>query len=124
MKIKLLILLILICALAKPALAIEFREVAPQAHYDSGLWYQEELYIDRMFGKLLFGAWNFFLGPFELIKEPYESALVGDNLIIGLGRGLYYAVANTLGGFANAVTFPITPLRIPLPEGGVDHNRF
>ena len=37
---------------------------------------------------------------------------------VGIG-GLYYAIADTLGGAIHLVTFPVTSLDVPLPNNGV-----
>jgi len=121
---KSLLIFLVVSSMATNAFAIEYRVVKEGQHYDPSLWRQEEVYIDRAFGKLIYGAWNFFLGPFELVREPYEAYAVGDSLLVGLGRGILFAAGDTIGGLLNAFTFPFTTLVIPLPEGGVDAREF
>ena len=94
------------------------------SNIDPRKWHDEKLWIDRAWGKAMFGSWNFFLGWTVLMKEPYETATLGDNFFVGLGRGVVYGVADTAGGLLNVVTFPLTFLQIPLPEGGVESREF
>ncbi len=104
--------------IASPVLAAEETDYRPSE------WKKEKLYIDRVFGKLNFGVWNFFLGWTELATEPYESFMTDENILLGIGKGILFGFADTAGGFLNAVTFPVTVLSIPLPEGGIEHHEF
>lgn len=104
--------------------AEDFRPVKSQAFYNSADWDKEPEYINRAFGKLAFGFWNFLLGWTKIAREPYEAAVLDDNVLIGAARGLAWGVLDTAGGFLNMITFPITALKIPLPEGGVDSREF
>ena len=99
-------------------------QAAEASTYNPIEWKKEKLYIDRAFGKLNFGIWNFLFGWTELATEPYESILTDENLLIGIGKGVLFGAADTAGGFLNFVTFPITALSIPLPEGGIEHHEF
>lgn len=106
------------------AFAVEYRPVLEGETYDPSQWQKERLYIDRAFGKLTYGAWNFFLGWMELGREPYEAAVLGDNLLLGVAKGIAYSIADMGGGALNVLTFPITTLNTPLPEGGIEHREF
>ena len=70
-------------------------------------------------GKLAFGARNTLLGWTEVVTEPYAAAQHGRSVAGGLVKGLWNGLADTLGGAAHLVTFPITSLDVPLPQGGV-----
>jgi hypothetical protein len=68
--------------------------------------------------KLGFGVKNLFLGWTDLFTEPKEASQNGEGVLKGIGYGLKDGVENTLGGAVHIVTFPITELDWPLPEGG------
>jgi hypothetical protein len=109
---------------ASPVWAVGYRVPGPEQTYRPQEWDQEKLYIDRAFGKLTFGAWNFMLGWMQLFRKPYEAMSLDDSLLIGTAKGIAYAVIDTAGGALNLITFPITALKIPLPEGGVEAREF
>ncbi len=94
------------------------------SYYSPSEWPKEKLYIDRAFGKMAYGVWNFLMWPFVIAKEPYESYVLGDSVIVGAGRGILYAACDFAGGFLNFITFPITALKIPLPKGGAGAREF
>lgn len=81
-------------------------------------WTSEVGYGTRAISKLGFGIKNLLLGWTDLIVEPQDSMSAGGNFFTGLGIGLKDAVENTLGGVVHIVTFPITAIDVPLPEGG------
>ena len=110
--------------LVQDAFAIEYRPVEKEATYNPSQWKKESHYIDRAFGKLTYGTWNFMLGWMELAREPYEASVLGDNLLLGFAKGIAYSVADMGGGLLNTLTFPVTVLTIPLPEGGVESREF
>ena len=93
---------------------------APAAASAASPWTNEVDYNSKAIGKLKYGLVNTFLGWTELFQEPYEAAQYGENFFVGLGRGLVYGVADTVGGVLHVVTFPVTNLDVPLPEGGTD----
>ena len=64
------------------------------------------------------GASNTLLGWTDLFVEPKETMNAGGNFFKGLGVGLADGLANTLGGVVHLITFPLTELDAPLPEGG------
>ena len=86
--------------------------------YTASPWTNEMGYANRAKGKLVFGLKNLLLGWTDLFIEPKEAMNGGGNLLQGIGIGLKDAVENTLGGVVHLVTFPITGLDAPLPEGG------
>ena len=86
--------------------------------YTASPWTMETGYANRAGGKLLFGVKNALLGWTELFTEPKEALDAGENFFVGLGKGLKNGVFQELGGAVHIVTFPITCLDAPLPEGG------
>lgn len=71
--------------------------------------------------KLDFGVRNTFLGWTELFRRPYHGFRDGGFMgsLEGLGTGLVYGIADTVGGVLHIVTFPFPKIDVPLPEGGV-----
>ena len=82
-------------------------------------WASGATYSDQVGGKLKYGLVNTLLGWTSLFSTPYEATQAGDNLFVGLGQGLWNGVGQTIGGVLHLVTFPITQIDVPLPEGGV-----
>ncbi len=122
---KIAVLLILTIGLISPSsFATEFRVPGAAASYDPSKWQKEPEYIDRAFGKFTYGVWNFMMGWMQLARKPYEASVLGDNLFVGIGKGIAYSIADMAGGAANALTFPITALKIPIPEGGIEAREF
>ena len=81
-------------------------------------WAQETGYANQVKGKLVYGVKNVLLGWTELFSQPYEDAQNGENILVGIGKGVWNAVGQTVGGALHAVTFPIPAIDVPLPEGG------
>lgn len=88
--------------------------------YTASPWTAETGWGTRAVSKLGFGIKNLLLGWTELFTEPKEASAEGRSVLGGLGTGLVNAVGNTLGGVVHLVTFPITGIDAPLPEGGVE----
>lgn len=86
--------------------------------YTASPWTSEMGYTNRAVSKLGFGLKNLLLGWTDLFVEPKEAGESGANVFAGLGVGLKDAIENTLGGAVHIVTFPITAIDAPLPEGG------
>jgi hypothetical protein len=86
--------------------------------YTASPWTTETGWFNRAVGKLGFGVKNLLLGWTDLFVEPKEAVDGGGNVLAGIGIGLKDAVENTLGGAVHIVTFPVTCLDAPLPEGG------
>ena len=90
-------------------------------------WTQETTWKGKAVGKLDFGFKNTLGGWTLIFSEPYnasKAAKDGKSCPVrggfeGLGRGLVYAAADTVGGILHIATFPITQLDVPLPENGV-----
>jgi len=86
--------------------------------YTPSPWTKEVGYGNRAGSKLLFGVKNLLLGWTEIFTEPKEALDSGENFFVGLGKGLKNGVEQELGGVVHIVSFPITNLDAPLPEGG------
>lgn len=86
--------------------------------YTPSPWTSEVGWSNRAIGKLGFGVKNLLLGWTDLFVEPREASQAGGNVLQGIGVGVKDAVENTLGGAVHLVTFPVTCLDAPLPEGG------
>ena len=87
--------------------------------YTASPWTGETGYGERAVHKLGFGLKNLLLGWTDLFTEPHEASTSGGNVLHGIGVGLKDLVENELGGIVHIVTFPITGIDAPLPEGGV-----
>ena len=83
-------------------------------------WASGATYSDKAVGKLAFGLRNVLAGWTELFRDPIEAGKSGGNVLVGIGRGVWDAVGQTVGGAAHAVTFFIPQIDIPLPKGGTD----
>ena len=86
--------------------------------YTASPWTTETGYANRAGSKLLFGVKNLLLGWTEIFTEPKEALDSGENFFVGLGKGLKNGIEQELGGVVHIVSFPITCLDAPLPEGG------
>lgn len=86
--------------------------------YTASPWTQEVGWSNRALGKLGFGLKNALLGWTELFVEPQKAMQGGGNFFRGLGMGIKDAIENTLGGALHVLTFPITGVDVPLPDGG------
>ena len=95
------------------------RSTKTNTHAHGSPWAHERGWANQARGKFVFGAKNTLLGWTELFTEPYEAAKSGRNVAGGVGRGLWNGVMDTAGGAAHLVTFPVTKLDLPLPEGSV-----
>ena len=83
-------------------------------------WADEPTWGAQATGKLKYGVTNLLLGWTSLFREPVQAHQAGENVFVGVGRGVWNAVGQTVGGALHAVTFPITQIDVPLPEGGTD----
>ena len=81
-------------------------------------WAQETGYANQAKGKLVYGLKNVLFGWTELFTQPYEDAQNSENVFLGIGKGVWNGVGQTVGGALHAVTFPIPAIDVPLPEGG------
>ena len=76
--------------------------------------------MEKCMGKLGYGLTNLLLGWTEIFQEPYKAGKNGQNVLTGVGKGLWNAIGDTVGGALNTVTFFIPQIDVPLPEGGTD----
>ena len=104
--------LVLLCGFALLAAPIAASAASPWA--DGATW------GEQAGGKLKYGLTNLLLGWTSLFREPVQAHQAGENVLVGVGRGVWDAVGQTVGGALHAVTFPITQIDVPLPEGGTD----
>ena len=86
--------------------------------YTASPWTSEAGYANRATGKLGFGVKTLLLGWTDLFVEPKETMDAGGNILTGIGIGLKDTIENEVGGALHLVTFPITSIDVPLPEGG------
>ena len=83
-------------------------------------WADEATWGAQATGKLKYGVTNLLLGWTSLFREPVQASQAGENVFVGIGRGVWNGVGQTVGGALHAVTFPLTMIDVPLPEGGTD----
>src|SRR3989338_7710712 len=93
---------------------------APMTASAASSWADGATYGDKASGKLKYGLTNTLLGGPSLFRTPMQASQAGENVLVGIGRGILNAVGQTVGGAAHAVMFPIQQIDIPLPEGGTD----
>ena len=84
-------------------------------------------YLKACSVKADFGLANFMVGwttaVSKLLDAPRQGKWKGTGpLLRAFGEGLVLAPVNIVGGIANVITSPI-PVKIPLPQGGVDTQR-
>lgn len=82
-------------------------------------WRKEAGWANQAGKKFVFGAKNTLFGWTELLTEPSQAAKNNQSVTRGLGRGVVHSVVDTVGGAVHLVTFPVTSLDWPLPQGGV-----
>lgn len=87
-------------------------------------------YLDKVDEKFDWGALNFVAGWTEIVSQPvdrYKQASSKKDRVfktaLGLGEGVFNAVANVTGGFLNVLTSPLPQAKIPLPQNGIDLKR-
>ncbi len=93
---------------------------APMSASAASPWADQSTYGDKAVGKLKYGLTNTLLGWTSLFRTPVEEVQAGSNVFVGIGKGLWNGVGQTLGGVVHLVTFPIPAVDVPLPEGGTD----
>ena len=94
--------------------------VAPMVASAASPWANEATWSQQATGKLKYGLTNALLGWTSLFRTPMNAHKDGENLFVGIGRGIWDAVGQTVGGAAHALTFLVPQIDIPLPEGGTD----
>lgn len=82
-------------------------------------WTDQPTYKDKVLGKLDFAVKNTLGGWTEIFNRPIKFHKDGKNVSEGVIMGVYYAVADTVGGLLHLVTFPIPQIDVPLPNNGV-----
>ena len=86
--------------------------------YTASPWTAETGWSNRATGKLGFGLKNLLLGWTDLFVVPKKTADEGGNVLVGLGKGIIRGIENEVGGALHIITFPLTELDVPLPNGG------
>ena len=94
--------------------------VAPMLALAASPWADGVTYGEKVTGKLKYGLTNTLFGCTSLFREPIQASQAGENVFVGIARGVWNAVGQTVGGAAHAVTFLVPQIDIPLPEGGTD----
>ncbi len=89
-------------------------------NYTPSPWTVEEGYLHRAKDKLAFGGKNTLLGWMELYNEPRDMHRQQGSMLKGFGYGMANMLGDTVGGAVHLLTFPITAVDVPLPEGGTD----
>ena len=84
-------------------------------------WAKGMTYGDKAWDKLLFGFKNLAFGWTEIFMEPKAAIDKGENVGVGIGKGLLYTIVDTLGGALHLLTAPIPSIDIPLPDDGVKY---
>ena len=93
--------------------------VMPSMGFAASPWKEKGgSYSDMAKNKLDFGLKNLLAGWTELIAQPAKAKDIG-SFATGLGRGIYNAVVDTVGGALHTATFPITAIDVPLPDNGL-----
>ena len=93
---------------------------APMTASAASAWADEVTYSEQVVAKLKYGLTNVLLGWTSLIRTPVDAHQGGENILVGLGRGVWNAVGQTAFGAVHAATFILPQIDIPLPEGGTD----
>ena len=93
---------------------------APLTASAASSWTHGATYSEQASGKLKYGLTNTLLGWTSLFRTPMKSSQAGDSIFVGIGKGVWDAVGQTVLGAAHLITFPITAIDVPLPEGGTD----
>ena len=93
---------------------------APITAFAASEWASEATWGAQATGKLKYGLTNTLLGWTSIVREPVQASQAGENVVVGIGRGLWNAVGQTLGGAVDTVTFFVPQIDVPLPKGGTD----
>ena len=94
--------------------------VAPMTASAASPWANGATWGDQAKGKLGYGLKNTLLGWTSLFRTPMQASQEGSNVFVGIGKGVWNAVGQTVGGVLHVVTFPITQIDVPLPQGGTE----
>lgn len=88
-----------------------------------------ERYVRNFDQKFDRGGLNFVAGWTEIIRQPmvhYQKAEKKQRplkIVQGFGVGLWNGIADTVGGFGNALTSLSPGWEIPLPQGGMTSEK-
>lgn len=93
---------------------------APMGASAASPWADEATYGTKAVGKLKYGLTNTLLGWTSLFRTPAAEVQAGENIVVGIGKGLYNAVGQTIGGALHTATFLVPAIDVPLPEGGTN----
>jgi hypothetical protein len=93
---------------------------APVTASAASPWADEVTYGAQAGAKLKYGVKNLLLGWTSLFREPVQAHQAGENVFVGVGRGVWNGVGQTVGGALHTVTFFVPQIDVPLPEGGTD----
>ncbi len=87
-------------------------------------WTEGKTYKDKALGKLDFGFKNALGGWTAIFSEARKAdpncKCKATATAKGIGRGLAYGLADTVGGILHILTFPIVQIDVPLPNNGVN----
>jgi len=106
----------------QPGKKATYQRAAGTVRGSGSPWTRERVWANRASGKLLFGLKNVLLGWTEPFTRSYEAGKRNRRIVpgaLGFLEGVGYGVIDTIGGAQHVLTFPVTRLDIPLPEGGV-----
>ena len=126
MKHTVVIMLILITILGRPAIAIA-EESTPQTSTPhmcpicKAANDPQAGYPRKASSTLARGAINTAFGWTELLVQPTSAANSGGNLVVGIGRGVGNSVARTASGIGELLTFWM-PKRKDRPTAGFAHD--
>ena len=96
--------------------------LVPAVVFAASPWTEKTTYADKVKYKLDFGVKNILGGITEIYTQPKNYHKEKKNMFEGVGKGLWYALADTVGGALHILTFPIPQLDVPLPENGVSFS--
>ncbi|HAM41058.1 MAG TPA: hypothetical protein DDX89_03960 [Candidatus Omnitrophica bacterium] len=82
-------------------------------------WTREVGQGTRVKAKFAFGLTNVVFGWTKLVTEPWEAFRRKQSIGRGVAEGVWNAIGDTVGGAVHLVTFPVTRIDVPLPEGGI-----
>ena len=91
---------------------------APTLAHAASPWASETGWANQAKGKFVYGLKNTLLGWTEIFTEPKKAIDEGGNFFAGVGKGLWNATGQTVGGAVHLATFIIPQIDVPLPEGG------
>lgn len=100
------------------AVAVLLGVALPAAGFAASSWASAGSWKVKMHEKFNFAVENTAFGWTEIFSQPIDDRRAGKSVLAGIGRGLWNALGQEVGGALHLATFPFTPIDIPLPEGG------